>query len=322
MDIGVAETESVNFSPSIEKDPEIAAAMSMAVVSIEGYYDALYRQVSKAKSGETIPESVIAFASSHNGVDFVRSGIFPIKPNHENESLDRLAVEDPTIVKDNGIFYVFHSAVSPKASGEGVQVGIQVVEGHSLDDLQPAKKMILTPKDVEASLGEQCDMVKEPEFYFNSKDGLWHLIYEHTGRGFSEIATAESPQLTGPYRNNRPLLQIRPNSWDSLHLSPGPLLTTSRGDMLMFYNGCAPKNFEDKTSKWSIGYVIIDRDTGGVSNRAAKPIITPSDEMGPGNQLVSFANSIVPIEGTKTNRLYYTVADKRSAVAKIVASNI
>jgi predicted GH43/DUF377 family glycosyl hydrolase len=321
MEIGVDETERVVFSPAIEDNPEIAAAMSMAVVSMKKYYAALYRQVSKPGPGEQIPESVLAFASSINGVDFSRSGLIPLKPTKEINSIDRLAVEDPTVVKEGEMYYVFHSAVSPKTGSEGVQVAIQVVKGKSLKHLEPEKQTVLTPKEVQNSLGEKVDMVKEPEFYFG-KDGLWHMIYEHTGRGFSEIAIAESPQLTGPYRNNRPLLEVRPGSWDSQLLSPGPLLSTSGGDILMFYNGRGPKNSEDQTPSWSIGHVIIDAGTGAVSDRSGSPIIRPPEEIGPGNQLISFANSITPIEGGKTNRLYYTVADTRSAVASIFVNGL
>jgi len=128
--------------------------------------------------------------------------------------------------------------------------------------------------------------------------------------------------LTGPYRNNRPLMEVRPNAWDSQHLSPGPLLFTSKGDILMFYNGRGPKSSEDQTPSWSIGHVIIDASTGVVSDRAESPIIRPSDEIGPENQLISFANSITSTEGTKNNRLYYTVADTRSAVASIFINGI
>jgi len=323
MEIGVGETEPVVFSPAIEKNPEISAAMSMAVVSIEGYYDALYRQVNKPKDNdkELVPESVIAFASSDNCVDFARSGIVPLKPTAEVNSIDRIAVEDPTIVQLDGKYYVFHSAVSPKADGPGVEVAIQVVEGNSLGQLGTDKKVVLTPKDVQDSLGEKADMVKELEFYFG-KDGLWHMIFEHTGNGRSEIATAESPELTGHYRNFCPLLETRENKWDSQHTSPGPLLFTSQGDILMFYNGRGPKSSEDETPTWSIGHVIIDGKTGAISNRADKPIITPPNEIGPGNQLISFANSITTEGDKKTNRLYYTVADTRSAVASIFVNGI
>ena len=85
----------------------------------------------------------------------------------------------------------------------------------------------------------------------------------------------------------------------------------------MFYNGRGPKNSEDQTPSWSIGHVVIDASSGAISNRSESPIIRPSEEIGPDNQLISFANSVTSIEGTKTNRLYYTVADTRSAVASI-----
>ena len=304
------------FSPAIEESPEIMAAMSMAVQLVDKYYESLYRQVSRPHKGQLIPESVIAFASSSNGVDFDRSGIVPIKPGVEKGSLDQLAVEDPTIVKDGQTYYVFHSAVSPKEKNEGVQVGIQVVTGDSLQRLGTKKQTVLTPKEVRNSLGKEVDMVKEPEFYYG-KDQLWHMIFEHTGRGKSEIAIAESPQITGPYRNHRSLLEVRPGTWDSQHLSPGPLLFTSGGDILMFYNGRGPKNSEDNTPSWSIGYTIIDTKTGAIIDRSGTPIIRPPEEIGPGNQLISFANSITSKEGPRIHRLYYTVADTRSAVASI-----
>lgn len=318
MEIGVDKTERVVFSPAIEENPEITAAMSMAVKVVEGYYESLYRQVSRPHQGQLIPESVIAFASSSNGVDFERSGLVPIKPGIEKGSLDQLAVEDPTIVKDGQTYYVFHSAVSPKENNQGVQVGIQVVTGDSLQHLGTEKQTVLTPKEVRDSLGKEVDMVKEPEFYYG-KDKLWHMIFEHTGRGISEIAVAESPRITGPYRNHRPLLEVRPGGWDSQHVSPGPLLFTSGGDILMFYNGRGPKSSEDRTPSWSIGYTIIDTKTGAIIDRSKTPIIRPPEEIGPGNQLISFANSITSKEGPRNHRLYYTVADTRSAVASIFA---
>lgn len=316
MEIGVSEIKPITFSPPVEtdKDPEIIAAMSMAVVQINKYYQTLFRQVQKTQ-GQSIPESVLAFASGKNGVDFERSGEIPVSPGKTSESLDRLAVEDPTIVKVDEQYFVFHSAVEPKPGGKpGVLVSIQVVSGKSLNALDSEKRTVLTPKEVTKELGEQVDMVKEPEFFLG-KDGLWHMIYEHTGRGKSEIAIAESPSLLGPYRNHRPLLQTRENSWDSQHTSPGPLLITSKGDVLMFYNGRGPKNPEDQTPSWAVGTIIIDVKTGAIYNRSQSPIIKPPAEIGPGNQLIAFANSVVPKEGA--NRLYYTIADKRSAVATL-----
>jgi len=320
MDIEVRNIEKVKFTPTIEDDPEIQAAMSMAVTSMGNYYEALYRQVSKLLFGDVVPESVIAFASSTNGVDFSRSGLIPLRPTKEQGSLDQIGVEDPTVVVD-GIYYVFHSAVSRKTSGEGVQVAIQVVKGRDLKHLGNEKQIVLTPRQVQDSLGEKVDMVKEPEFFWG-KDGLWHMVFEHTGRGFSEIAIAESQWLVGPYRNFRPLLEVRPNCWDSQHVSPGPLLLTSQGDVLMFYNGRGPKSSDDQTPAWSTGYVIIDAKTGAVSNRSENPLIRPPEEIGPDNQLICFANSIVPIGGTRVNNLYYTVADKRMEVARIIANNL
>ena len=47
MNVNVRETHDVNFFPKFEASDEVIAAMSMAVIKTEGYYDALLRQVQR-----------------------------------------------------------------------------------------------------------------------------------------------------------------------------------------------------------------------------------------------------------------------------------
>lgn len=305
MEIGVKETEDIKFNPPLERSPEILGAMSMAVIKINKLYHALSRQV-QLKPEQVIPESVLAFAISKNGIDFQRSGI-SVWPTPK--SPDQLAVEDPTIVKAGDLYYVFHSAVHPKTAGEGVEVAIQMVTGKSLKNLAD-KTTILTPEMVKDKLGK-VDMVKEPEFIFLK--GKWYMIFEYADGITSRVALAESLNLTGPYGNIRKLIDTRANLWDSEHVSAGPIIPTPQGDILMFYNGRGPWNQEDKTPTWAIGYLIMDSITGAISVRSESPIIRPPPELGPGNQLIAFANSYLP----EKQRLYYTIADKRSAAASL-----
>jgi len=319
MEIGVKDTKDIKFIPEIgAQDLRERSAMSMAVIKEAGalvsdYYKALYRHLYQPESKQPVLESVLAFASSDNGVDFRRSGVIPVKPSKTPESFDQLAVEDPTIVVVDGVYRVFHTAVKP--SGRGVTTAIQMVIGPSLENLGN-KKIILTPQDVRQELGT-VDMVKEPEF-FKLKDGTWIMIYEFADRQKSRVAIAQSKDLEGPYRKHRILLDTREDMWDSQHVSAGPLFTTSFNDICILYNGRGPLSASDQIPTWSIGYAVLDAKTLGIKVRSDSPFIRPPSEIGPGNQLIAFANSLIREGDRRIQTLYYTIADKRSACARIV----
>lgn len=316
MEIGVEGIRDIKITNLPEGgEVEVVGTMSMAVEKIEGYYQSLYRELHRPKVEQPILHSVLSFAWGKDGIDFERSGV-AVYPGVEPESIDRLAVEDPTIVKDNGQYYVFHSAVKPRE--RGVSVAIQMVKGKSLESLDPGKNLILLPETVGKEMGiEDVDMVKEPEFFLD-REGQWNMIFEFTGQGRSHLGIAVSRSLEGPYKNFRKLFEQRPAAWDSIHLSPGPIIPTPSGDFLMFYNGCGAKSETDKTPTWGIGYAIIDSARGNILQRSDLPIIRPPEEIGPGNQLISFANSVVTESGFQ--KLYYTIADKRSAVASLAVN--
>lgn len=326
MEIEVKEIKDITFHPEIGlTDTRERGAMSMAVIKaggmIEDYYQALYRHLYQPKTDQPVLESVLAFASSQNGTDFTRSGVFPVEPTRESGNWDQLAVEDPTIVKVDNVYYVFHTAVRSKSGGEGVETAIQLATGKSLKELGN-KTLILTPKDAARSLREEKgDMVKEPEF-FQQKDGKWLMIYEFANGQTSRIAVATGQKLEGPYTDHRILFDPREGKWDSQHTSPGPIITTPQGDLCIFYNGRGPRNDVDQTPTWAIGYAIIDGSTGEIKVRADKPIIIPpiNIEVGPGGQLIAFANSIVEGNNEKTQTLFYTLADQHSARADLLVN--
>jgi predicted GH43/DUF377 family glycosyl hydrolase len=124
--------------------------------------------------------------------------------------------------------------------------------------------------------------------------------------------------LTGDYQNHRVLINPREEKWDSQHVSPGPIIKTSGGDLLMFYNSRGPKNKDDNTPTWAIGSVIIDVSSGRLLERSEQPIIRPPEEIGPDGQLIAFANSVLE----KKQWLYYTAADKRMIVASYAVNNL
>src|SRR3972149_1141679 len=318
MEVGVKETQNVTFNPSIESDPEVVGAMSMAVLRIEDYYEALYRELHRPNVSEPVLYSALGFVTSPNGIDFERSGIVALSPDKRPDSWDRLAVEDPTVVvvqtEKGNKYHVFHTAVRPVSVG--VETAIQLATGPSLDKIGD-RKLVLTPQDVKTELGK-VNMVKEPEF-FMTKDGDWLMIYEFADNERSRIAMARSTgkNVEGPYKGHRLLFDVREDKWDSQHVSPGPIFATSRGDIFIFYNGRGPRSPEDQTPTWAVGCAIIDPVRESIFQRSEKPLIIPPGEIGPDNQLIAFANSLVKEEGGVTQNLYYTIADRRSAVATV-----
>jgi len=318
MEINIKESHDVKFFPKLETNRDIIATMSMAVIKVENYYQTLYRQVQKT-TNQSIPTSVLAFAQSKNGTDFDQSGTVVLKPQQFKGSEDQLAVEDPTIVQLDGVKYIFHTAVKSKENNQGIIAATRVVSGSNLENLDSNRQMILDPKEIGKTMGRNIDMVKEPEF-IRLKNGRWIVFYEFADGKKSRIGTAWSQYLTGPYQDHRLIMDTREGNWDSQHLSPGPIVTTSQGDLIMFYNGRGPKNNNNQTPQWSIGSVIINPNIGNIieNSRCNRPIITPPPEIGPDNQLIAFANSIVSEE----QKLYYTVADTRSRVAHLALENL
>lgn len=313
MEILVEKTQDIKFGPDFGE--EIKAAMSMAVIRTNEYYQTLFRQVYEQEEGKEVAPSVLAFASSIDGVNFERSGIISLKPSGKEEHRDKVAVEDPTIVSIGNKKNVFYTAVEQKPNGR-YYTSIGWVNGENLQELKGDKrKLIVTPKEVGMALKMDVNMVKEPEFIL-TKEGRWLMIYEFADGKTSRIGIAEGDRLTGPYHHHRLLIDTRENQWDSQHVSPGPILKTSQGDLLMLYNGRGEYNDLDHTPTWKIGYVMIDAKTGNLieGSRSSKAIIIPPKEIGPDGQLIAFANSIIQGE----QRLYYTVADKRSRVTNLV----
>lgn len=321
MGITIERIQNVTLNYDINKNKEIVGNMSMAVERMNQYYQCLYRELCQKenKTNSLIQYSVLAFANSKNGVDFNRNENIVLSPTIVDNNRDRLAVEDPTIVTVDGEKYVFYSAVEPKKNNEEeVLVSIGMVKGQTIKELnQNDRKIILTPEKVGEQLKRKVNMVKEPEF-IKTKSGKWLMIYEFGSNGISRIGMAESRSLTGDYSNHRVLINPREGKWDSHHVSPGPIIRTSRGDLLMFYNGRGPKNMEDQTPTWAIGSVIIDVSNGGLLERSDRPIIFPPEEIGPDGQLIAFANSVVE----DRQMLYYTATDKRMIVASYMINNL
>ena len=66
-----------------------------------------------------------------------------------------------------------------------------------------------------------------------------------------------------------PLVEARPNHWDSYHLSPGPVICDDPERPVMFYNGA------NDGTQWRIGWIVFDKNYTRILERSDAPLITP-----------------------------------------------
>jgi predicted GH43/DUF377 family glycosyl hydrolase len=92
------------------------------------------------------------------------------------------------------------------------------------------------------------------------------------------------------------------DSWDSWHLSSGPVICTDPDAPVMFYNGATQR------AEWRIGWVVFDGAYERVLDRCEKPLITPPPRREPEDTDIAFAASA--IEEGRIIYLYYSIADK------------
>ena len=76
----------------------------------------------------------------------------------------------------------------------------------------------------------------------------------------------------------------------------------------MVYNGC-------RDLVWSIGLLVFDIKSLRIVSRSSTPLITPSHQLGPHAQRISFASSAV--SSPDEIQLYYHEADQTIKVAKL-----
>jgi beta-1,2-mannobiose phosphorylase / 1,2-beta-oligomannan phosphorylase len=335
MNIDIWNRHEITFSmddsavTEIEKlfGPE-TGRFSLAVIrNIQGLYEALVRE-RHANAGSldsdgkiVVPVSIVTYAQSSNGINFEMPGIISLSPS---SPFDSVAVEDPTILNLNGINYVFttgvqmHSKADDRANGY-VETNIMMATGDTLTNLED-NKVILTPQDVSKDISElEIAMVKEPELVIDSEGNIQHMIYEVGTNLGSQIAICRnvSGKPSHGYLDHRIMLSTRENMWDSDHVSTGPTIPLNNGDILMFYNGRNSPN-ERGFSSWAIGIVIFSKDLTRVLYRSENPVILPPNEIGPDNQLIAFANSLVVDPSSSVSKLYLTAADTRMQAVEVM----
>jgi predicted GH43/DUF377 family glycosyl hydrolase len=263
--------------------------MSPAVVAVEGGYQMLYRRVinrqgDPRRQSEYADRSVIAFGSSADGLHFaVRAEPVLVAPPEDAG----VGVEDPTIVIDGSDYVVFYTGWS------GWEVGMASLlwaRGRSLESLEP-RGVAAAPRPPQRFIKEAEFLVAEGHVW------MWQEVDEIDEHERSRIALAGAPTISGPWGDHAVIAGPRPNRWDSVNVSTGPLVR--RGErLLMLYNGMVRTNDPDFVHAARVGLMELDVTTGRPIARSRRPVLEP-----PAGRRIAFAASVAG------SRLYYTVDD-------------
>ncbi|WP_242138885.1 glycosidase [Sphingomonas sp. TREG-RG-20F-R18-01] len=251
----------------------------------DGSYAMLVRAV--PRPGETGDTGTIWYATSSDGLRFTASDTPVLAPG---PGLDDIGgCEDPTpVFRTDGSVVIYYTGVDATHShGE-----MLYATGPSID--------CLTKQGVAMQNTPSQGNIKEATVD-RTKGGGWRMFYEFARDEASLVGLAISDGIAGPWTDERDPFAPRTDSWDSWHLSTGPLLTTDKDRPVMFYNGAT------HDARWRIGWVAFDAEYTTVVGRCIEPLITPPPALERTATDIAFAASVVVVG--EQIWLYYSLAD-------------
>lgn len=251
----------------------------------DGSYAMLVRAV--PRPGETGDTGTIWYATSNDGLCFTATDTPVLSPGPGPDDIG--GCEDPTpVFRPDGSVVIYYTGVdATRTHGE-----MLFATGPSLDRLEKqGVAMQNTP-----SQGN----IKEATVD-RTKAGGWRMFYEFARNEASLVGLAISDGIAGPWTDERDPFSPRTDSWDSWHLSTGPLLTSDKDRPVMFYNGAT------HDARWRIGWIAFDAEFTKVVNRCVEPLITPPPALERTATDIAFAASVVLADGQIW--LFYSLAD-------------
>ncbi len=251
----------------------------------DGEYNILLRAVNRSENpAEKVAR--IYYGHSDDGVRFAIGDHPVIAPGPGEDDHD--GCEDPTLAIVDGIVYVYYTGWNETAK----RGQLLLASGRDVEHLEKRGTVL--------SSSSQYRNPKEATIVCVA-DGNWRLFFEYADAGASKIGMARASKVDGPWTVLAPLFEPRPGSWDSWHLSTGPVLASDPVRPVMFYNGAT------QDAKWRIGWIVFDEGYTRVVERCADPLIVPPRGEATDTD-IAFAASAVG-KGA-ISFLYYSIADK------------
>ncbi|MEO6041971.1 MAG: glycosidase [Croceibacterium sp.] len=246
--------------------------------------------------GPTDPTGVIYAGQSDDGLYFRMEPQPAISPGPDY--VDAGGVEDPTVViGSEPHLLVFYTGVDAKRE----QGSLLVASGADIGCLAKDKVLLKAPE------GE--GNIKEATVA-RGADGRWRMFYEYAKDNASRIGLAVADKLMGPWEPVSDPFTVRPDLWDTWHLSTGPILAREGQPPVMFYNGATAD------ARWRIGWVAFDDNYTRVVDRCLEPLVVPPPPKERAGTDIAFAASC--LDRAPDIHLYYSLEDRvlRRAVVR------
>ena len=251
----------------------------------DGSYAMLVRAV--PRPGETGDTGTIWYATSTDGLCFTATDTPVLSPGPGLEDIG--GCEDPTpVFRADGSVVIYYTGVDATCThGE-----MLYATGPSIDRLEKqGVAMQNTPTQ---------GNIKEATVD-RTQSGGWRMFYEFARNEASLVGLAVSDGVAGPWVDESDPFAPRTDTWDSWHLSTGPLLTSDKTRPVMFYNGAT------HDARWRIGWIAFDAEYTRVVGRCIEPLITPPPALERTATDIAFAASVVTVGDQIW--LYYSLAD-------------
>jgi predicted GH43/DUF377 family glycosyl hydrolase len=239
-----------------------------------------------------IPSEKIArihYGRSTDGLAFTLHERPVIAPTPDPNAFDSGGCEDPTLAIVDATYHVYYSGWNENFKrGE-----LLLASGPDIHHLR--KRGVGLPSSERTANPKEATIVR-------AADATWRLFFEYAHENKSKIGLARSNNVDGPWQLCEPLFEARPNSWDSWHLSTGPILDLGGDFRVMFYNGAT------QDAHWRIGWVAFNEDYSSVVGRCEDPVLVPTIRRHEDDTDIAFAASAVEVDGEI--HLYYSIADQ------------
>jgi predicted GH43/DUF377 family glycosyl hydrolase len=239
----------------------------------------------------------VHYGTSLDGVRFQLEEAPVLGPDPDPAGYDNGGCEDPSLVVVGGTHYVYYTGWNERVKrGE-----LLLATGNDVHHL--VKRGIALASSDDNRNPKEAEIVPVA-------DGTWRLFFEYAHDNRSKIGIAASRSPDGPWDVQRPLFEARPDNWDCYHLSTGPVITTSSGDAVMFYNGAT------QNAQWRVGWIMFDATFSRVIARCHDPLVLPHIKRNHDDTDIAFAASAI-VTTLGDILLYYSVADQYVVQAKI-----
>jgi beta-1,2-mannobiose phosphorylase / 1,2-beta-oligomannan phosphorylase len=251
----------------------------------DGRYAMLVRAV--PRPGETGDTGTIWYATSADGLRFTATDTPVLVPGPGADDIG--GCEDPTpVFRSDGSVVIYYTGVDTTRSHGEMLYAV----GPSIDRLE--KKGVAMPNTPTQGNIKEATVDR-------TKTGGWRMFYEFARHDASLVGLAVSDNIAGPWTDERDPFAPRPDSWDSWHLSTGPMLTTDKDMPVMFYNGAT------QDARWRIGWIAFDAEYRNVVGRCIEPLIAPPPALERTATDIAFAASAVTVDDQIW--LYYSLED-------------